>query len=117
MLDSRQQVYIYRFLNLFNSILIKDFLSITLQTETGNAQPEDLFKYDSIWITNKQISTYGQHLAKQVSVGFSINPAEKVEPISIRLAQVFLRKIFIEEKNRSINTAKCNRAQRYSLLQ
>lgn len=110
LLDSRQRAYAHRLLSLPDSISTKDILPITLRTGDGNAQPEDLPKYDSIWTTNEQISTYRQHLAKQISVRFSIDPAEGVEPISARPAQVFLGKIFIEEKSREIDRAKCNRA-------
>ncbi len=81
LLDSRQRAYIHQIISLPNSIPTKDILPITLRTGDGNAQPEDLPEYDSIWTKNQRIRTYGQHLARQVSVQFSINLAEGVEPI------------------------------------
>ena len=68
----------------------------------------NLPEYDSIWTTNERIRTYGQYLARQVSVGFSIDPAERVEPILAMPAQVFPEKIFIKEKSRAIDIAKSN---------
>ena len=81
LLDSRQQAYADRILYLPDSIPTKNILPITLRIGDRMAQPEELPEYDLIWSTNQRIKTYGQHLAKQVSVGFSIDPAEGVEPI------------------------------------
>ena len=74
-------------------------------------QPEDLPEYDLVWTTNQRIRNYGQHLARQVSVRFSIDPAEGVEPILANMpAQYFPGKIFMEEKSRAIEEAKNDQA-------
>ncbi len=110
LLDFRQRKYAYRILSLPDSIPTKDILPFTLRIGDGNAQPEDVSEYDSIWLTAQRIKNYGQHLAQQVSVGFSIDPAEGVEPISAMPAQVFPGQIFIEEKNRAVDIAKNDHA-------
>ena len=81
LMDFRQRTYAHRALSLPNSISTKDILPITLREGDGHAQPEDLPEGDSIWSTTQRIRTYGQHLARQISVGFRIDPAEGVEPI------------------------------------
>ena len=68
LLDSRQQAYAHRILNLPNLISTKNIFLATLQTGDGNIQPEDLPGYDMVWTTNQRIRNYGQHLARQVSV-------------------------------------------------
>lgn len=56
-----------------------------------------------IWSTGQRIRTYGQYLARQVSVKFSIDPAEGVEPIPGASKATFpAEKIAIEEKNQAI---------------
>ena len=110
LLDSRQRAYAHRILCLPDSIPTKGILPITLQIGDGNARPEELPEYDLIWSTNQRIRTYGQHLAKQVSVGFSIDPAEEVEPISAMPVGVFPGKIFMEEKCTTIEIAKRGQA-------
>ncbi len=70
-------------------------------------QPEDLPEYDFVWTTNQRIRTCRQHLARQVSVGMSIDHAEGVEPIIADMPmQYFPGKIFMEEKRRAIEEAK-----------
>lgn len=81
MLDFRQRMYAYRLLSLPDSVPTKEILPITLQIGDGNAQPEDQPELDYIWASNQRITTYGQQLARQVSVRFSIDPAEGTEPI------------------------------------
>ena len=106
LLDSRQRAYAHRILCLPDSVPTKDILPTTLRTGDGNAQPEELPEYDLVWSTNQRIRTYGQHLAKQVSTGFSIDPAEGVEPILAMPVQFFPGKICIEERSKAIETAK-----------
>ena len=111
LLDSRQQAYAHRIISLPDSIPIKNILLITLRTGDGDAQPDDLPEYDSVWTTNQRIRTYGQHLARQILVGFSIDPAKGVEPITADMpAQYFPGKIFMEEKCRAIEEAKKDQA-------
>ena len=106
LLDFRQRAYAYRIISLPDSIPTKDILPITLREGDGHAQPEDLPENDSIWSTTQRIRTYGQHLARQISVGFCIDPAEGVEPISAIPPQVFPGKVFMEDKNGAIQMAK-----------
>ena len=106
LLDFQQRTYAHRILSLPNSILIKDIFPITLREGDGYTRPEDLPEGDSIWSTIQRIRTYGQHLARQISVGFCINPAEEVEPILAIPPQVFPEKVFIEDRNRAIQMAK-----------
>lgn len=108
LLDCRQRIYAHRTLSLPDSIPTKDILPLSLRIGDGNAQPEDLPECDSIWSTTRRIRTYGQHPARQVSIGFSIDPAEGVEPISAMPLQVFPGKVFIEERSRAIRMAKEN---------
>ena len=103
--DFRQRTYAHRILSLPNSIPTKDILPITLREGDGNAQPEDLPEGDSIWSNTQRIRTYGQHLARQISVGFCIDPAEGVEPIVAIPPQVFPGKVFMEDRNGTIRMA------------
>ena len=106
LLNSWQRAYAHRILCLLDSVPTKDILPITLRTGDGNAQPEELPEYNLIWSTNQRIWTDGQHLATQVSAGFSIDPAEGVEPILAMSVQSFPGKICIEEKSKAIEIAK-----------
>lgn len=108
--DFRQFVYAHRILSLFNLIPIKDIFFITLQTGDRNAQPEDVPECNTIWSSAQHIRTYGQHLARQTLIGFSIDPAEEVEPFSAMPAQVFPGKVFIEKRSRAIQVAKEDKA-------
>ena len=110
LLDFRQRPYAHRILSLPDSIPTKDILPIALRTGDENAQPEDLPECDSIWSSTQRVRTYGQHLAKRVSIGFSINRAEGVEPISAMPVQVFPGKVFIEKRSRAIQVAKEDQA-------
>ena len=111
LLDFRQRAYAHRILSLFDSIPTKDILSVTFRTRDGNMQSEDLPEYDLVWTTNQRIRNYGQHLARQFSVRFNINPAEGVELILANMpAQYFPGKIFMEEKSRAIEEAKNDQA-------
>ncbi len=76
MLDFWQRIYAYNFFSLPESILTKNILFMILRIEDGNVQQEDQPKIDSIWASNQDITTYGQQLARQVSVRFSIDQAE-----------------------------------------
>ncbi len=106
MLDFRQRMYAYRLLSLPESIPTKDILPITLRIGDGNAQPEDQPELDSIWASNQHITTYGQQLARQVSVRFSIDSAERTEPIWTIPSSVFPGELIIEDINRAILEAK-----------
>lgn len=106
MLDYRQHRYAYRLLTLADGHLTKDILPISLKIGDGGAQPGELPENDEIWSTNQRVRTYGQHLARQVSVGFSIDLAEGVEPV-IHLKPVeFTGKIVIQERKMALKEAK-----------
>ena len=61
------------------------------------AQPEDLPEDDGIWASHQKIKTYGQHLARQVSVQFCIDPADGVEPVVNLRDEKFVGKFSIHE--------------------
>ncbi len=82
LLDFRERRHAYRILGLSDLVTTKEILPVTLREGDGNAQPGDQPESDSIWATSQRIKTYGQHLARMVSVGSSIDPAEGTEPIS-----------------------------------
>lgn len=106
LLGFRQRLYALRTLSLPDPIPTKDILPITLWTGDGNAQPEDQPEHDSAWATTQRIKTFGQHLARRVSVGFSIDPAEGTEPILVMPLKVFPGRVFVEERNRAFQVAK-----------
>lgn len=104
--DFRQRKYACRLLSLPDSIPTKDILPITLRVGDGNAQPEDQQEQDDVWASNQHITIYGQRLARQVSVRFSIDPAEGTEPIRAMLRSIFPGKLIIEDRNRAMLEAK-----------
>lgn len=105
-LDFPQRMYAYRLLSLPDLISTNDILPITLRIGDGNAQQEDQPELDFIWAINQYIITYGQQLAHQVSVRFSIDPVEGSEPIWTTPSFVFTEKLIIEYKNKAILGAK-----------
>lgn len=84
----------------------RGILPATLRESDGNAQPGDQPKSHIIWSTIQRIKTYGQHLARMVSVGSSFGPAEGTEPSSTALTRCFPGKLIVEEKGKVINLAK-----------
>ena len=106
LLDFRQRKYAYRILSLPDSIPTKDILPITLPIGDGNAQPEDQPENDSAWASNGPIATYSPRLARQVSIGFIVDPAEGTEPVWATPNSVFPGKLIIEDRNRAILEAK-----------
>ncbi len=87
--DFWQRKYAYRLLSLPESIPTKAILPINLQIGDGNAQPKDQPEDDGIWATHQKVKNYGQHLARQVSVGFCIDPADGVEPVFVGAGCVY----------------------------
>lgn len=75
-----------------------------------NGQPGEQPEDDLHWITVQRIRTYGQHLARQVSVNYSIDSADGVEPISETSTATFPGKIVVEEKNQAIDRAETETA-------
>ena len=59
-------------------------------------------KNNFLQISNQNLWKYGLSFAQQVSINFIINPVEKTEPIWSISNSKFLRKLDIENKNRSI---------------
>ena len=100
LLDFRQRRYAYRILSLPDNVPTKSILSHTLRIEDGNDPPGEQPEDDLYWITGRRIRTYGQYLARQVLVNFSIDPAEGVEPILEPSTATFPGNIVIEEKIR-----------------
>ena len=110
LLDFRQRKYAYRLLSLPDSIPTKDILPITLRIGDGNAQPEDQPEHDSAWASNGPIATYGQRLARQVSIGFTIDPAEGTEPVRATPSSIFPGELIIEDRNKAILDAESGKA-------
>ena len=106
MSNFRQRISAYRLLSLPESIQTKDILPITLRKGDGNAQPEDQSELDSIWASNQHITTYSQQLARQVSVRFSIYPAEGIKPIRTVPSSVFPGELVIADKTKALLEAK-----------
>jgi len=106
MLDYRQRRYGYHLLTFPDGHPTKDILPVSLKIEDGSTQPEELPENDEIWSTSQRVRTYGQHLARQVSVGFSIDLAEGVEPVVHLKPMEFLGKIVIQERKMAMKEAK-----------
>lgn len=53
---------------------------------------------------------YGQQLAHQISIRFSIDQAEKTKSICTILCFVFLEKLFIRDKNKAISKTKVEKS-------
>ena len=104
--DFCQRAYAHLILSFPNSIPTENILPISLREGDGHTQPEDLPQCDSIWSTTQRIRSYGQHLARQISVGFCIDPTERVEPILAIPPQDFPGKVCIEDRNRAIQVAR-----------
>ena len=102
LLDFRQQKYAYRILSLPDSIPTKEILPITLRIGDGNAQPNEQPEKDAIWASNERITTYGQRLARQISVTGCIDPAEGTEPILASPRLVFPEKLIFEGRDKAI---------------
>lgn len=110
LLDFWQRKYAYRLLSLPESISTKAILPVTLRTGNGNVQPKDYPEHNSAWASNGPAINYSQRLAWQVSIGFSIDPAERTEPIQTALNFVFPGELIIEDRNRDIREAKYGEA-------
>lgn len=101
MLDYCQQKYALQLLTLPDDYLAKNILSITLKVGDENAQPEDLPEDDGIWASHQKIRNYGQHLARQVSVQFCIDPADGVEPVvNLRMRNLLAEFLFRNQQLR-----------------
>ena len=106
LLDFRQYKYACHILSLPNSIPTKEIFPITLQVGDVNAQPEDLLEDNLIWASNQRITLYGQQLARQILVKFSIDLAKKIEPIWAMPGLSFPGKLIIIDRKRAILEAK-----------
>ena len=96
LLDFRQRKYAHRILSLPNSIPTKEILPITLRIGDGNAQPNEQPEKDAIWASNERITTYGQRLARQISIKGCIGPAEGAEPVVTSSRLTFPGKLIVE---------------------
>ena len=105
LLNYRQRRYAYRLLTLPDGHPAKDILPFSLKIGDESAQPGKLLENDTIWSLNQKVRTYGQHLAQQVSVGFSIDLAKGVEPVLQPKPAEFLGKIIIHEAKMAIKEA------------
>ena len=110
MLDFRQRKYAYRLLSLPESIPTKAILPVTLRIGDGNAQLEDYPEQDSAWASMGPVVNYGQRLARQVSIGFSIDQAQGTEPIRTAPNSIFPGELIIEDRKKAILEAKSTNA-------
>lgn len=101
LLDFWQRRYAYQILSLPDNVPTKSILPHTLRVGDGNDQPREQPEDDLHWIKGRRIRTYGQYLARQVSVNFSINPAEGVEPILEASTATFPGSIVICRRKKS----------------
>ena len=102
LLDFWQRRYAYRLFSLPESIPTKAILPITLQTGDGNVKPKDHPEHDLTLAYNGTIVNYSQRLARQISIGFNIDPAKGTEPVQTIPNSVFPRKLIIEDKKKVI---------------
>lgn len=106
MLNERQRKYAHRLLTLLDGHPTKDILPVSLRLGDGSAQPGEIPENDEIWSLNQRVKTLGQQLARQVSVNFSIDLAEGVEPVIHVKPAEFSGRIIIQELKLAINEAK-----------
>ncbi len=104
-LEYRQRKYAYRLLTLPDGHPTKDILPITLRVGDGSTQPGEIPENDEIWSSNQKVKTYGERLAQQVSIGFSIDLAEGVEPVIHQKSAKFPGKIIIQEVKKAMEEA------------
>ena len=110
LLDFRQRKYAYRLLSLPDSISTKVILLITLRTGDEHARFEDQPEGDGIWASHQKVKSYGQHLACQVTVGFCVDPADRVKLVGNLEQEKFLGKISIREPKAAISDTDKNRS-------
>lgn len=108
MLDYRQRRYAHRLLTLPDGHPTKDILPVSLRLGDGSVQPGELPENDEIWSLNQKVRTFGQQLAQQVSVDFSIDLAEGVEPVIQFKPAEFSGRIIIQEPKLAIKEAKAD---------
>lgn len=104
-LDYRQRNYAYWLFTLPDGHLTKDIYPISLRVSDGSTKLSELLENDDIWSLNQKVKTYGQCLAYQLSIGFSINLAKGVEAIIHEKSAKFLKKIIIQEVKKAIEEA------------
>lgn len=73
-----------------------------MQERDGSTHLKYLLEFDSIESIIQSVKTYGQYLTWEILLGFYINLTEEVKSILVILPQVFLRKVYIKDKNRAI---------------
>ncbi len=106
MLHYRQHKYAHRLLNLPDGHPTKDILPVSLRLGDGSAQLGKLSENDEIWSLNQKVRNLGPQLARQVSVKFSIDLAEGMEPVIHLKPAEFSGKIIIQEPKVAIREAK-----------
>lgn len=82
--------------------MTKDIIPITLRVSDRSTQFGEIPENGRIWSLSQKVKTYGQRLAQQVSIGFSIDLAEGVKPVIYQKSAKFSRKIKIQEVKKAI---------------
>lgn len=80
----------------------KDILPITLRAGDGSAQPGELPENGRNLVSHPKIPDLRSTSCSTVSIGFSIDPAEGVEPVIHLKPTEFLGKIIIQESKTAI---------------
>ncbi len=106
LLNHRQRQYAYRLLSLPDQHLTKNILPVSLRNGDGDFQPGELSVYDLMWTGNTRPTLYGQWLAWQITIEYSINPADGVEPVATMEPDEFKGRIIIQAKKHAIEEAK-----------
>ena len=71
---------------------------------------ENCYQWAFGYAYNRPIVNYSQQLARKISIGFSIDPAEGTEPIQTVSNSVSLEELIIEDRKKAIVEAKSGKA-------
>ena len=105
-LKDYQKQYAYWLFSFSDQQLIQGILLISLRKRDGAFQQEELQKNNLIWTENTRPTLYRQWLAWQITIEYSIDPADGVEPVESMEPNRFKGKIVIQAKKNAIVEAK-----------
>lgn len=110
LLDHRQRVYAHRLLGLPDLHPAKEILPISLRKGDGGFQPGELPENTLMWTRNSRATLYGQWLTWQITIDYSIDPAEGVEPVEkIASNSLFKADVIIKCKKEALEEARKDR--------
>ena len=105
LLDTRQKRYCSRLLSLPDGHLTKEILLVTMRKGDRDTQPDNQPLEDIEQAKGRGPQSLGSHLARQLAVDNSINPAEGVEPVVESRPTDFPGEIYIQETKLALETA------------